>query len=252
MRDRLAIERRFAEFYSTFAADFSPDLPVYTELAAKYPGPVLEVGCRTGRVSARLAASGHEVCAVDTSRPMLEVARDRLARWGDRVRLADFDLRQGALFDGFHVVLATLYTFNALIEIEEQRLFLRHVSRSMGSPGILAIDLFCPLSIVRPESVGQWSTIERRCGEIDLSCRVKREMLTPLLERRTQIFKVGDGPESELETYRRYVPPQQAAFLLLESGFESVRWIQNYDLSSARPVEPGDRPTSPFIILGER
>ncbi len=252
MRDRRTVERRFAEFYSTFAADFSLDIPVYTELAAKYPGPVLEVGCRTGRVSARLASAGHEVCAVDTSRPMLEIARARLARWGDRVRLADFDLRQGALFDGFHVVLATLYTFNALIEIEEQRLFLRHVARSMGSPGILAIDLFCPLSIVRPESVGQWSTIERRCGEIDLCCRVKRDMLTPLLERRIQAFSVDQGEESELETYRRYVPPQQAASLLCEAGFESVRWVQNYDLSSARPVEPGDRPTGPFIIVGER
>ncbi len=252
MRDQQTVERRFAEFYSTFAADFSLDLPVYTELAAKYPGPVLEVGCRTGRVSARLAAAGHEVCAVDTSRPMLEIAHERLARWGDRVRLADFDLRQGALFDGFHVVLATLYTFNALIEIEEQRLFLRHVARSMGSPGVLAIDLFCPLSIAQPESVGQWSTIDRRCGEIDLSYRVKREMLTPLLERRTQVFRVDQGPESELETYRRYVPPQQAASLLCEAGFESVRWLQNYDLSSGRPVEAGDRPTGPFIMLGER
>ncbi len=252
MRDRLAVERRFAEFYSTFAADFSLDLPVYTELAAKYPGPVLEVGCRTGRVSAHLASTGHEVCAVDTSRPMLEIARGRLARWGNRVRLADFDLRQGALFDGFHVVLATLYAFNSLIEIEEQRLFLRHVARSMGSPGILAIDLFCPLSIVRPESVGHWNTIERRCGEINLCTRVKREMLTPLLERRTQAFRLDGGPESELETYRRYVPPQQAASLLQEAGFEGVRWVQNYDLSSARPVEAGDRPTGPFIILGER
>ncbi|MEE9279611.1 MAG: class I SAM-dependent methyltransferase [Myxococcota bacterium] len=252
MRDRKTAERRFAEFYSSFAADFSQDLPVYRELAAKYAGPVLEVGCRTGRVARQLAAAGHEVCAVDTSRPMLEIARAKLARWGDRVRLAGFDLRQGALFDGFRVVIATHYAFNSLIEIEEQRLFLRHVSRSMSSPGVLAIDFFCPLSIVRPDAVGQWRVIERRCGELDLACRDKREMLTPLLERRTQVFSIGAGPECEFVSYRRYVPPQQAASLLGEAGFESVRWVEGYDLSSARPVEDSDRPKGPFMLLGER
>lgn len=252
MQDQQAIERCFAEFYSSFAADFSEDLPLYQELAAKYPGPVLEIGCRTGRVASRLARLGHEICAVDTSRPMLEIARERLEILGDRVRLADFDLRQGALYDGFHVVLATHYTFNSLIEIEEQRLFLRHVSRSMGSPGVIAIDLFCPLSIARPDSVGEWRLIERRCGDVELACRDKREMLTPLLERRTQVFRLNGGPESEMVSYRRYVPPQQATNLMQEAGFENIRWLQGYDLSTARPVGDGDRPDGPYLILGEK
>lgn len=252
MRDRQASERRFAEFYSWFAADFAQDLPVYRELAAKFSGPVLEVGCRTGRVTAVLAALGNPVSAVDTSRPMLEIARSRLDRWDDRVRLADFDLRHAALFDGFRVVLATHYAFNSLIEVEEQRLFLRHVSRSMDSPGILALDFFCPLSLVRPEAVGEWRVIQRCCGDRELCCRDKREMLTPLLERRTQVFRIDGEPECEIVSYRRYVPPQHAVSLLQEAGFERVRWIQGYDLSTCRPVEEDDRPSGPFMILGER
>lgn len=252
MRDRQTSERRFAEFYSWFAADFAQDLPVYKELAAKYSGPVLEVGCRTGRITAVLAALGNQVTAVDTSRPMLEIGRSRLASWDDRVRLADFDMRHAAMFDGFRVVLATHYAFNSLIEVEEQRLFLRHASRSMASPSILALDFFCPLSLVRPEAVGEWRSIERRCGERELLCRDKREMLTPLLERRTQVFRIGSDPESEIVSYRRYVPPQQAVSLLQEAGFENIRWIQDYDLSSARPVEDDDRPQGPFLILAER
>jgi SAM-dependent methyltransferase len=252
MQHRQVTERRFAEFYASFAADFSLDLPVYVELAAKYPGPILEVGCRTGRVSARLAAAGHEVCAVDTSRSMLEIASSKLSRWADRVRVADLDLRRTALYDGFHVVLATLYSFNALIEIEEQRLFLRHASRSMSGPGLVAIDFFCPLSIARPDGVGEWRVIERRCGDLNLSCRDKREMLTPLLERRTLAFRIDDGPESELVTYRRYIPPQQAGGLLREAGFENIRWLQDYDLSSARPIEDSDRPTGPFMLIAEK
>ena len=48
-----------------------------------------------------------------------------------------------------------------LIDVEEQRLFLRHVSRCMKSPGVLALDCFCPLPMLRPEANGQWREIER-------------------------------------------------------------------------------------------
>jgi SAM-dependent methyltransferase len=252
MRDRHSAERDFAEFYALYAADFSRDLPIYLELAAKSPGPVFEVGCRTGRVASHLAAAGHRVCAVDTSRAMLQVARAELEPWEDRVRIADFDLRHSALYGSFSAVFVPLFTFNALIEIEEQRLFLRHIARSTAESAVIAIDLFCPLSHVRPEVVGEWRTIDRCCDGVAVRVRDRREMLTPLLERRTQVFSIGGRPECEFVTHRRYIAPHHAAALLSESGFENVRWVQDYDLSSARPVDPADRPSGPFMLLAER
>ena len=246
------LERRFATFYSLFAGDFRDDIPLYIELAAKYPGAILEVGCRAGRITAHIAAAGHEVCAVDTSRPMLEIARQHLRPWEDRVRVADFDLRQGALYEGFHAVFATGYAFNKLIEVEEQRLFLRHVIRSMQTPGVLALDLFCPLSMLRPDAVGEWRRVERRCGEQVVVCRDRRDMLTPLLERRTQVFSIDGGPKTEMVTHRRYVSPQQTKTLLEESGLENVRWVRGYDLSTVGPIAPDDRPRGPFLLLADR
>ena len=183
---------------------------------------------------------------------MLEVARRQLDPWMDRVRIAQFDLRQSAIYEGFHAVFATLYTFNSLIEVEEQRLFLRHATQSMRSGGVLVVDFFCPLSQVRPDEVGEWRVIERTSDGVALRVRDRREMLTPLLERRTQAFRIADGEETEIVTHRRYITPQLGAALLSEAGVENVRWVQDYDLSTARPVEAADRPTGPFMLIGDR
>jgi SAM-dependent methyltransferase len=244
-------ERHEAFFFDLYASGFTSDIPLYLDLAAKYPGPVLEVGCSAGRVTERLARAGHEVVALEPWRPSLALARQRCRTYPDRVRLQDHDLRRLPLPERFNVVFVTLYHYNYLIDLEEERLFLRHARQSMRDPGIIVLDCFCPLSIVAPDQVGCWRVIERTYRGHHLEVRDRREMLNPLLELRTQVFRLDGGPEQERVTYRRYVAPPQAAELLTEAGFENVRWIQDYDLSTARTVEPETRPTGPFRILGE-
>ena len=252
MQTRISAERQYAEFYSLWVADFRKDTTLYLDLAAKYAGQVLEVGCGTGRVLAKLGEAGYEALGVDVSRPMLEVARRKLEPWQHQVRIADFDFRGNALFEKFHVVLASLYAFNYLIDVAEQRLFLRHVARCLKSPAVLAIDFFCPLPMIRPETNEQWREIERTVQGHELRLRDKREMLTPLLERRTQIFTVDAAPPVEHVSHRRFLPAQQAEQLLVEAGFESVRYLQDYDLASARAIGEGERPLGPYQLIAER
>src|SRR5262245_1344495 len=56
------------------------DVPFWRRIAAKARGPVLELGCGTGRVSVPLAKAGVDLVGVDRSSPMLERARQRIAR----------------------------------------------------------------------------------------------------------------------------------------------------------------------------
>ncbi len=251
MPNRNWIERSYAEFYDSYTGGFAQDIPIYLDIAAKYPGPILEVGCATGRVTARLASAGHEVHGIDTSRRMLEIARQRLRADRDQARISDHDLRLQPMGERYHVALLTLHSFNVLIDIEEQRLLLRHLQQSIREPGIVAIDAFCPLTMVRPERVGEWREIERTHAGRYVSVRDLREMLTPLLERRTQVFRVEGGPPTEVVTHRRYVPPGQFAALLEEAGFESIRWLENYDTSTLRSVDPAETPTGPFLVIAE-
>jgi SAM-dependent methyltransferase len=251
MREWNRIERRYAEFYDLYVADFGRDIPVYLDLIAKHPGPILEAGCRTGRVARRLAEEGHSIRGIDTSREQVELGRERLRELRDRVRLSLHDLRREPLLDGFSVALVTLYTINGLIDVEEQRLYMRHLRQSVRSPGVVALDCFCPLSMIDPALAQQWRTIERQsCGRT-LVVRDHREMLTPLLERRRQRFRIDGGSEEELVTHRRYLPPGQVESLLEEAGFESICWIQGYDSSTLQPMDSTVRPTGPFLVLAE-
>lgn len=251
MPDRNRAEWRYAEFYDLYVGGFSQDIPIYLDLAAKYPGPILEVGCATGRVISRLAAAGYEVHGVDSGRRMLEIARRRARPYAERARVSDHDLRHHALPGKYDSAIVTLHKFNSLIEIEEHRLFLRHLRQSLTSPGIVAIDCFCPRSLVRPEQAGDWRVIEREVDGHRLTVRDRREMLTPLLERRTQVFQIDGPPETEVVTHRRYVPPPQLATLLEEAGFEEIRWVESYDVTTIRPAEADGAPVVPFLMFAE-
>ncbi|MCB0092473.1 MAG: class I SAM-dependent methyltransferase, partial [Caldilineaceae bacterium] len=58
---------RFARFYDLDYREYEDDLPMVMELAQEVEGPLLELGCGTGRVLAPLAAAGHRITGLDLS-----------------------------------------------------------------------------------------------------------------------------------------------------------------------------------------
>ena len=93
---------RFARFYDLDYNSFQDDVPFYLGLAEHTGGPLLELGCGTGRLLVPLARAGFEITGVDLSEGMLQVARGkdrwqvqgqvaRLQNWGER-RLGEFHL----------------------------------------------------------------------------------------------------------------------------------------------------------------
>ena len=68
--------------------------PFYVEEARRSGGPVVELGVGTGRIAVPIACDGIPVIGVDSSRGMLEVARERA-----RLAGVELDLRLGDLRD---------------------------------------------------------------------------------------------------------------------------------------------------------
>ncbi|MEO5375632.1 MAG: class I SAM-dependent methyltransferase [Alphaproteobacteria bacterium] len=107
-KDRAVAERYDAERFASIPGRLFNYLETRTILAAFRdllpPGAVIaDVPCGTGRVAEVLLRSGYRVVGVDISPAMLEVARRRLAPFGDRfeARVADvLDLDDGAWGDG--------------------------------------------------------------------------------------------------------------------------------------------------------
>jgi len=84
------------------------DLPFYLSVADEYGGPLLELGCGTGRVLLPCLKPAGEVVGVDSSPSMLVEARARIAAEGldgAAVRLVEADLREVRLDRRFPLVI---------------------------------------------------------------------------------------------------------------------------------------------------
>lgn len=125
------------------------DVDFYRRLARETGGPVLDVGCGTGRVAAALAADGHEVVGIDWSAPMLRLAAERQgslpADIAARLSFVQADMATLALDRDFPLIVAPGRVFQFMLTTDGQRQALRALREHIRSNGRLVLDLFDPL-----------------------------------------------------------------------------------------------------------
>jgi SAM-dependent methyltransferase len=68
---------------------YAADLPLWRELAEDAGGPLLDVGCGSGRIALDLAERGHEVTGVDSEGPLIGALRHRASELPIRAEVAD-------------------------------------------------------------------------------------------------------------------------------------------------------------------
>ncbi len=89
---------------------------------------VLDIPCGTGRITELLLERGLTVTAGDVSLPMLEAARAKLARHGDRVTFQHLDLERLDLPDQSFDLVTCIRLFNH-VEAAEREGMLRELAR---------------------------------------------------------------------------------------------------------------------------
>jgi len=169
------------------------DVPFWRRVAANATGPVLELGCGTGRVSLPLARAGVNVIGIDRSEPMLERARRRILkssrsriRKSQSLRLIRGDSRALPFDDdSFRMVLAPYGILQSLIRPRDLTATLASVARVLAPGGIFGIDLV--------PDVPKWREYENR---VQLRGRAGRAQLT-LVE------SVRQDPVNHLTTFEQ-------------------------------------------------
>jgi len=121
------------------------DVAFWQRLAAAQDGPVLELGCGTGRIAVPVARAGARIVGIDRSQEMLARARTRIVRTGLRGRLT---LVRGDIRDlpftrrtKFSAVLAAYGILQSLTRERDLTRTLAAVARVLRQGGLFAIDV---------------------------------------------------------------------------------------------------------------
>jgi SAM-dependent methyltransferase len=127
------------------------DLPLWRELADQRDGPLLELGCGSGRVALDLAARGHRVTALDSDAALVGALRRRARERGLRIAAVSADARSLSLPDRFGLAIAPMQVIQLLGGASGRRRLLAAVRRHLKPGGLFAAALADPFEAVAPD-----------------------------------------------------------------------------------------------------
>ncbi|MDQ8181758.1 class I SAM-dependent methyltransferase [Pelagicoccus sp. SDUM812005] len=139
-----------AELYDSLdeLSDFD-DLAFYRWFVDLVEGPVLDLGCGTGRVLLPLAESGREVVGLDGSQAMLDLCAAGLAERGASAELVRGDMRDFDLGEKrFGAILIPGFSIQMLLEGADVDACLACCRRHLREDGLLIVPTHMPWEMI--------------------------------------------------------------------------------------------------------
>ncbi|HEX9924271.1 MAG TPA: class I SAM-dependent methyltransferase [Anaerolineae bacterium] len=246
-----------AEYYDLIHGHLNEDLPMWLVLTQDAAGPILEIGCGSGRLLVPLAGAGHRLTGLDLVEVALNAARAKLEAAGLTGQVAlvqadmrDFDLPQ----QDFGVALVALNTLMHCHNLEEQLATLSTIHKHLAPAGRLIIDLFYPHPELLAEAGGRLNfeadLVDDLTGrtvqwywrhDIDLANQMRR--LTYILD---EIDADGHVRRTQLPFSLRYIYRYEMELLLQATGFSLESVYGSYEL------EPFDSDSPRMIVVAQK
>ena len=230
-----------ARYYDAEHTDKTDDLQMYSQLVAEYGGPVLDIGCGTGRVMVHLAQEGIEVHGIDSEEAMLERARlklDMFPHLREKLHFYRGDVLTFELDESFKLVLLS---YNSLMHFHEQETqidLLRRLRQWIDDDGLLIIDLPNAGETFASQDTDNL-TLENTFVDTETGHLVMQQA-TSYLDRTTQLMRVnwiydeidGDGvlKRTLAPVVFRYFFYAELQLLLQKTGFEVTAAYGDTDL----------------------
>lgn len=246
-----------ARFYDAENEDMTDDLALYSELAGETGGPVLDVGCGSGRVMLRLAQDGWRVVGVDFSEAMLARGRRKLAMMPDLASLVTFvkgDVLAAELPGKFKLIIVPYNGFMHFNDQAQQAAALRRFYDLLDDDGLLIVDLPNAGEAFATQDDGAVA-LERMFTEPESGHLVMQQSFSTLNRVAQQlhvtwiydeIMDDGTVRRTLAPLVLRYVFPGEMDLLLAATGF---RRVESYGDYLRGPFEEG---STRMIVLAEK
>lgn len=232
-----------AIWHDVECASYAADLPLWEELAERCGGPLLELGCGTGRVALHLARRGHRVIGVDRDHELiLELA----VRAGDlpvEPICADaLDLQ----LDGAAALALAPMQFLQLLHSSEARVrCLRRIAAALRPGGLLAAALVAHL----PKHQGSFPPLPD-VREVDGWVYSSRPTGIEMAGRRLKLLRTREtvSPGGELS-----VEPDEVQLLVVDpTEFEAEAELAGFTPAGRRLIPETEDHVGSIVVLLER
>jgi SAM-dependent methyltransferase len=235
---------RDGRHYDLLAERAAPDdIPFWLRQAERHGGPVLELGCGTGRVTIPIAEKGIRISGLDLSEPMLSHGREKARKLGLDIDWVHADCRDFDLKEKFSLIIFPYNAFHHLLGMESAGACLCSVKKHLAENGRFIIDLFNPSLRLLTRDPDKRHPLAEYPDPDGAGQVVMTE--TPSYNTATQIqrlrwhYKIGDKDDAKVEEWdMRIYYPQELDALIRYNGFEIEHKWGSYDESPFQSDSP--------------
>lgn len=231
------------------------DFPLYQGIAQEARGPILELGCGTGRLSFPMAESGAEVLGIDLAAPMIARAEAKRACAAPAVRarlgFEVADMRTLRLRRRFDRVILAFNTIMHMLEDEDLLAVLETARAHLSAGGRFHLDLFTPYPLFpERDPTGRYDPqqmIDPRTGERWIVTENNHYEPRRQINHMRFYYRRADpngapvGPERFTEILLRVLFPRELDAFVRRAGFRIVREHEDYARTRAYSARGGLR-----------
>jgi SAM-dependent methyltransferase len=244
---------RLAALYDldTAPLEGGPDVEWFSGLARRTGGPILELGCGTGRVAVPVAQDGHHVVGLDRSGAMLERAERRARRASVEVRWVEGDMRAFSFNEAFALIFVAFNSF-LMLGPDDRWACLARVREHLAPRGRVAIDVFQPDPevIVGKDGgiVDEWHRVDPESGRAVHKFSSSRANVDGVTQRIWYDEIGDDGAVHRIggTTTLHYLYRRESELLFSEAGFIIETLHGDYD------GNPADATSRKLLIVAKR
>lgn len=229
-----SIMSEYYDFFSRGSNNLDQDITYFVELAKQTGGPVIELGCGTGRCSIAIAQQGIEVISVDFSAEKLGQAKKKAEDLGlsHRIKWIEASITNFQVpGKSFPLTIMPDRSFLQLINVRDQLNALKCIRRHLNEGGMFAFHVFVPHMKKLMDMEGKYtfrgSFSASGDEEVEVYDFIELDTFNQLvnikryLERFTNRGKSLNRTKTKIRL--RYISPSELSHLLAVCGFK----IQN-------------------------